>query len=451
MIRPIKALTRWSQRRVDFFGAQNQFFGGFIIFNYIVPYFLWYEPGINGDNALRLRFLGGVLCGGIIARDYWFSRLRPYFSLYWHFSLAYCLLFYNFYMFMDSDGSPFWLAQISLGLFVLAVLVDWYAFAVLLTFGVSVGIGAYCLIFGLNAIHMGLQTLFLPIYLCLMALVMSRFYQFVAKEEAHKQTQYFLAVANQIASILRVSYYQMMPGLFSLKKHFPILLHAYERAEKANLLSVKLDAHEFDVIRDLPDDFARAMDKAEEAVRMEVGKFQKLPSLGQRCELKVFSISAAVEEVLDMHQFADGLKSLVNWQGGTDFDIKANKDLFVHMLLNLISNSFDQITLHGRGHISVWLEKKGSKNCLYFKDTAGGVSAEEAPFLFDAFYSNTPGRVGFGLTFCKRVMTLFHGKLACKAITDKQITFRLSFPKVYDSGTREEKMVEDGGLTQKAA
>ena len=252
MIRLMIALRSWSQQRVDFFGAQNQFFGGYVIFNYIVPYFLWYEPGINGDNALRMRFLGGILCGGIIVRDYWMSRLKPYFPLYWHFSLSYCLLFYNFYMFMDSDGSPFWLAQIAIGLFVLAILVDWRTFSVLLPIGVVAGVGGYCLIFGMAAVHMDLQTLFLSLYLCLMAVVVNRFYRFVANEEAQKQNRHFLLVANQVASILRVAYFQMKPGLAVLKRHFPDLLQSHKKACGVDLIAGEIDSHESGLIKNLP-------------------------------------------------------------------------------------------------------------------------------------------------------------------------------------------------------
>lgn len=439
MIRLIKILARWSEQRVDFFGAQNQFLGGCMIFNYIVPYFLWYEPGMNSDNALRMRFLGGILCGGIIARDFWMSKLKPYFPLYWHFSLGYCLLFYNFYMFMDSDGSPFWLVQIAIGVSILAILVEWRTFVVLLPTGVGLGVGGYCFLFGLDAVHMDLQTLFLPFYLCLVAMILNRFYRFVAHEEAQKQGYYFCLVANQVASILRAGYFQMTPGLTTLKKHGPDLLRAYKKAREANLISNQIEPHECELIKNLPADFQQEMDQAEEFIRIELGKFQALPPSGQDCELEVFSISDGIEEVLDTYPFVTGQKMLIGWQGGADFDVKASKSLFLHMVFNLIRNSLDQIALHGQGRVSIWIEKKGSQNYLYFKDTAGGAVTQQTPFLFDAFYSKTPGRVGLGLTFCKRVMALFHGKVKCKIVANKQITFRLSFPKVYESEFGEEK------------
>jgi len=420
MMQLVKAIAKWSQQRVDFFGAQNQFFGGYMIVNYILPYFLWYEPGINDDNALRLRFFGGILCGGIIARDYWIAKLKPFFPLYWHFSLMYCLLFNNFYMFMDSDGSPFWLSQIAIGLFILAVLVDSRTIAMLLPLGIIAGVGGYCLVFGLDAIHMDLQTMLLPMYMCFTVVIVNRFYRFVADEESREHNRRYLLVANQIASILRVAYSKAVPGLVSLKKQLPILSKAYKEALGAKLISDPILAHDMEMIKNLPDSFETQVNLAEKLVLLELGKFQQLPRVGQNFALGIFSITDCIEEVLDNYPFAVGQKMLIGWQGGDDFKIKANRELFAHMMFNLMLNSLDQIASNGRGRVSIWIEKKGSKNHLYFMDTAGGASARETPFLFDAFYTKTPGRVGLGLTFCKRVMSLFHGKVKCKAIAGKQ-------------------------------
>ena len=90
--------------------------------------------------------------------------------------------------------------------------------------------------------------------------------------------------------------------------------------------------------------------------------------------------------------------------------VRMNRALFERAVENLISNAF-RYTGAG-GHVELALDIKNGQPVLTVADNGPGISEEDLPYIFDAFYRGTHSRKeaghGFGLTIVKSVVDL-HG------------------------------------------
>ncbi len=90
--------------------------------------------------------------------------------------------------------------------------------------------------------------------------------------------------------------------------------------------------------------------------------------------------------------------------------VRMNRPLFERAVENLISNAF-RFTGAG-GHVELALDMKNGQPVLIVADSGPGISKDDLPYIFDAFYRGTHSRKeaghGFGLTIVKSVVDL-HG------------------------------------------
>ena len=113
-------------------------FALFICFNYMVPYFMYTNQG--GMTMFMLKFLGALLCVGLLLQPYWPNKLKRYFDSYWHFCLLYCLPFTTTVLYLLNGGGLEWTVNIALSIMLLLNLVDWKRFMVLLLTGIVLGV-----------------------------------------------------------------------------------------------------------------------------------------------------------------------------------------------------------------------------------------------------------------------------------------------------------------------
>ncbi|MCP3660147.1 MAG: hypothetical protein GY830_07515 [Bacteroidetes bacterium] len=125
-------------------GCQNVLFGIYCCINFIFPYFIWNHKDINKLNIMTgLRLIGALMAGLFIVKDQWKNFLKPYFPIFWYFSLTFCLPFITTIMYLLSDGSITWLVNISISIFFLAILTSTELFLILVPLGVGLAIFFY--------------------------------------------------------------------------------------------------------------------------------------------------------------------------------------------------------------------------------------------------------------------------------------------------------------------
>ena len=134
-----------------------------------------------------------------------------------------------------------------------------------------------------------------------------------------------------------------------------------------------------------------------------------------------------------------------------DFIIKADENLFIYIIFNLLKNSFYYKNV--KPNLNITIEKKLSHNVysnnnkniikkqnIYYQnqynqviieDNGIGISSDIIPNLFGDFItSGKNDGTGLGLAFCKRAMKALGGDIICESELNKYTRFILLFPKL---------------------
>ena len=114
-------------------------------------------------------------------------------------------------------------------------------------------------------------------------------------------------------------------------------------------------------------------------------------------------------------------------------NIRYDRTVFYHVLLNLIQNSL-KYSLKGRKPvIEVGNEDAGNNLHFYIRDNGPGIPEDDRERIFK-FYERgvnigPENGYGVGLAFVKKAVEMFRGKVWVEAEEDKGSTFYFSIPK----------------------
>src|SRR4051812_24175749 len=121
-----------------------------------------------------------------------------------------------------------------------------------------------------------------------------------------------------------------------------------------------------------------------------------------------------------------------------DFRFRGDETACILILFNLLKNALYYLPLHPGAGISITV-MSGPAHRIVVRDTGPGIAQERIATLFEEFHSfgKTEG-TGLGLAFCRRVMHVFGGDIACHSVYGQFTEFTLTFPPAVDAGQVEE-------------
>lgn len=166
-----RQILNYSQKKVAQYGANYTAFAFFMTFHYMVPFFMRTQVSAESMYAwlLIIKLIGASLCVGLLLKPYWPSKLVSYVPLYWHFTLLYCVPFSFTLVFLINGSGVEWLVNISLGITLLIVLVDWITFLILSILGTTLGLLFYVQFIGALPL-LDIYSLYTLSYVCLVSL-----------------------------------------------------------------------------------------------------------------------------------------------------------------------------------------------------------------------------------------------------------------------------------------
>ncbi len=127
------------------------------------------------------------------------------------------------------------------------------------------------------------------------------------------------------------------------------------------------------------------------------------------------------------------------FDNGSSVTIKADEDLLLQLMLNLLDNAI-KYTPSG-GQVNVGSNVNGSQVELRVQDTGVGISREHLPYLFDRFYrvdkgrSRAEGGVGLGLAISRWIAEAHGGTIRVESVPGKGSTFIVLLPTQESSGS----------------
>jgi Na+/proline symporter/signal transduction histidine kinase len=192
-----KRIIAYSQEKVALYGAPYILFGIFCVINYTVPYFIWTETPPQHENLMiYLRVIGGILCVLLIVKEKWPKSLLPYFPIFWHLTVLYCLPFNNTVMFLATNFNLEWLMSILGIVILLLVILDWITAIIIGILGGVLGVLFYKLVVGPLVVPVSFDAKYLMVYESLFGILIGLIF-------ARRKQQRFdkLAIDNQALTI----------------------------------------------------------------------------------------------------------------------------------------------------------------------------------------------------------------------------------------------------------
>lgn len=409
-----KKIYNYSTNKVRAYGADYLAFGIFCCINYIVPYFMWtFQEPVHYPIMLGLRLSAGILCVGLLMKDYWPEKLKKYFPVYWHFTLMYCLPFVTTVMLIMMKAHYEWLINLTLSIMLLAMLVDWLSFIIISLVGMALGFLFYEFTIGHALLPTEFETIYLSIYVFLFASLIGILF----------------ARPKEINSEGKIETMQLFGG-------------AIAHEVKSPLATINMGAQYIDLVVE------KAINQAEKALS-EDDKRNALNSLQETCNmlkkaskdgqntidkllasLKAMVIAQDKEECLIKECIEEALKEFIfstKSLGKIKIDIEKDIEFYgsKHYIKHVLYNLFSNTQKHGGTNVSIDIWSEG--NNLHFKDYGKGISEEDLPHIFDKFYTKSSQGTGIGLSFCKMVMEEIGGSLECKSVYGEYTEFILRF------------------------
>jgi signal transduction histidine kinase len=149
-------------------------------------------------------------------------------------------------------------------------------------------------------------------------------------------------------------------------------------------------------------------------------------------EMKLMNLKKFFAEAIPIikNKIPPGIDLIVNIPDGVL--IRADKQSFQQVLINLIDNAVHAIPDKEKGEIIISARKSREKECIeiIFKDTGKGIEPEALPHIFEPFYScKMAGKgLGLGLYIVNDIIEFHQGTIKVKSKPGKGATFIIYMP-----------------------
>lgn len=213
-----------------------------------------------------------------------------------------------------------------------------------------------------------------------------------------------------------------------LSHYLPTLIDAYEKSVDHGLTRRTMDTKTLGAISDIAQQIEKEMIRSNQAIDMLLALTTDLDR-GKR-DYTLFSAEQCIKDSLSKFYIESEAPDTVRLSIQEDFQIHGSEMLFSFVILNLLKNAVYAVKEKGKGEIFVTVRD----GTIQVQDTGIGIPSSVLPHIFEDFYTTKPTRshAGVGLTFCKRVVESFDGKISCRSEYAIGSTFTITFPHSHD-------------------
>ncbi|HIJ96123.1 MAG TPA: histidine kinase [Desulfuromonadales bacterium] len=106
--------------------------------------------------------------------------------------------------------------------------------------------------------------------------------------------------------------------------------------------------------------------------------------------------------------------------------IVADSDRIIQLLLNLLKNGIQAMPEGGRLHVG--LDNRTSRAIISIRDSGIGISPENLPRIFEAFWSSKARGTGLGLALCRKIVQEHGGTLTVESVVGNGTIFTVTLP-----------------------
>ncbi|MDF3047507.1 MAG: hypothetical protein K0R73_625 [Candidatus Midichloriaceae bacterium] len=410
-------ILNYVNNRFKKYGANYITFGVFCCMNFIVPYFMWtYDAPQNYELMLTMRIISGLLCVGLLFKGYWPEHLAKYFPLYWFFTVGYCLPFMTSVMILTTGAETEWLINMTLSIFLLALLVDSITFVILLISFSGFGYLFYALIFESSQLVFGTKATYLTLYIIVFASLICLLFARKREIKQEQDLENLRLIAGSIAHEVRTPIYSFIMNIETLKE----IVDSAKISKQKESTHAQIDLEGYNFIKEfICNKLSQSMRRGDKIIEM------LLMSLKDKVvadDVGNYKISEIVNEALEDYCLTEKERARLKAKIIDDFEVNGSKLFLKHVIMNLLKNAYK----YAGSSAQISITTQGNK--LYFKDNGTGIKQEHLEKIFDIFYTSSELGAGVGLAFCKMVMQSINGEIVCTSTVGKGTEFVLDFP-----------------------
>ena len=118
------------------------------------------------------------------------------------------------------------------------------------------------------------------------------------------------------------------------------------------------------------------------------------------------------------------------------------------VLINLLQNAIQ--SMPDGGTITVLSVRQDGNLQLSISDTGVGIRESEKEFIFNPFYTSSPGGTGLGLSLANRIVEAMSGSISMESKVGQGSTFRLTLPIRRKAETKKQKPTPLANLAREA-
>lgn len=220
-------------QRVEDFGAQYIAFGVFGVLNYPVFYLIWHYYDTRSYENLGLRLTASILCVILLLKNYWPKKIKPWFPIYWYFTLLFCLPFFFFFMLFKNNGASVWLMSSNTILFWLLLMVDWLSYIAIFSLGIGLAYLTYLLTTSDAAINIYIWWGVIAQFIA--SFIVVAFFAHSKQQFDRQKLNTIATIGESIAHELRTPLRVISSAASGLNKYLPQLIETYTIAKTNNL------------------------------------------------------------------------------------------------------------------------------------------------------------------------------------------------------------------------
>lgn len=236
-----------------------------------------------------------------------------------------------------------------------------------------------------------------------------------------------VAVAASVAHEMRTPLANIRLQAEALMQWLPELHRGYSLAVDKGLLARPASAPDFSRLATLAGGITRQVDRSNVVIDMMLAsaRIEQIdPSTFARC-----SMGVCVREAVQAYPFREAERERVDVVFVEDFEFIGSEPLMVYVMFNLFKNALYAMHVAGKGELVVSLSKEEGQPLLTVLDTGSGISAEDLPRIFETFFTTKRSQgAGLGLSFCRRVIESFGGRMHCESVQGEYTAFHMRFP-----------------------